>query len=85
MPDFHVKNEITGLFHPVSEDVYFARMAYEDAKFTFENFAKYQHKPTSLFSAQVYTDLMRIMDEARARFRPFMNAWCIAKKGYSLN
>jgi hypothetical protein len=85
MSDFHVKNEITGLWHPIAENVYFARMAYEEAKRTFEFFAKHQHNHTSLPSAYVYQDLMSAMDEARRRFLPFENAWCIAKKGYSLN
>ena len=85
MTDFLVKNEMTGLWNSVAADVYLTYNAYFEARKAFEHYAKYQHNPNSLPSAEVYMGLMKIMDEAKKRCRPYANAWCIATKGYSLN
>lgn len=69
----------------MDEEVYNAHKAYRDAKENFEFFAEHQHNSQSIASAYVHANLLRTMDEAKAFFRPYENAWSIAKKGYSLN
>lgn len=76
---------MTGLETPVNEEVWLAYLNMTEAHQIFKDFVDYAHNPQSIQSAETYMMLLDNLDRTTRVFRGFENAWCIAKKGYSLN
>lgn len=73
------------MFFPCREEVDTLGTKWENAKMTFYNFAKNEHDPEDLESAELYMMLMRDMDDARRALSPYMDEWYRARHGIGLN
>ena len=72
-------------FVPCKENIAKLGNAYEAAKKRFRKYADNRHDYQDVDSAEIYTILMEIMDDAHKKLKPFKNQWWIVRHGLGLN
>lgn len=80
-----VWNKMHEMFVPCRAKVVKLGEDYENKKQKFYDFAKKLHNPTDLLSAELYTMLMKQMDAAHAKLKPFKDEWMRSRYGIGLN
>jgi hypothetical protein len=80
-----VWNHMHSLFVPCKSEIAELGAAYEIAKSRFYAYASKVHDTQDVLSAEIYTLLMKAMDDAHKKLKPYRNQWWIARHGLGLN